>query len=296
MVKRTILTVLILYGTTNMAETVMADLLATEQFGYSTGTTLAGNGAATDLGWASSWTAVSSASNQTITADSLDYPEIAESGNRVTCVSLGRSTRLLDVSGSGSFADAGLVDSGGMIGADNTTVYLSFLQNFTSTPSSSARYAAFELNAGSAADGNRALIIGIDDTWSANYSECYGIGSAINGIHDSFDEAATTGVSLMVVKIAFGAGDVDTVSVYRNPESLADESLCTVDATLSGDFSFDRAQLARFYPTSGGPAHEVDAIRFGTTWGAVVPEPSSVTLSAMVLLMLAGMGMRRMYR
>jgi hypothetical protein len=54
--------------------------------------------------------------------------------------------------------------------------------------------------------------------------------------------------------------------VYRNPESLRDESACTPDVVLRGNFAFDRISLASF---DGAKIHEADEIRVGTHFLAV---------------------------
>jgi hypothetical protein len=210
----------------------------------------------------------------------------------------------LDLSASGPFDDAGLV-SGGYIGADGKTLYVSFRQRFTHIPvvspdteSDYLRYMAFEFNAGPDMATDRALIIGHDDRSLPQPNNAYGVASVVNnGRADDepgqYQPLGTpdTAVNLMVVKLEFGSGNNDSVSVFRNPESLGSETGSAVDATLTGNFQFDRIAVARF--VGNDPQHEIDEILFGTTWASVVPEPSSLGLCLVGLIWLGLLGRRR---
>jgi len=78
---------------------------------------------------------------------------------------------------------------------------------------------------------------------------------------------------LFVVRIEFRDGDRDIATVYRDPESLLDESRCTPTATLEGNLAFDRISLANF-DSRRGQVHEVDEIRVGTSFTAVTGQRS----------------------
>jgi hypothetical protein len=47
----------------------------------------------------------------------------------------------------------------------------------------------------------------------------------------------STEVNYFVIKMTFGVDDRDVVEVFRNPESLRDESSCTPDAVLRDNFA-----------------------------------------------------------
>ena len=78
--------------------------------------------------------------------------------------------------------------------------------------------------------------------------------------------AENTEANFFVVKISFGVANRDTVEIYRNPESLRDESACVPDAVLKGNFAFDRISLGNF---DGVKVHDIDEVRVGTHFLAV---------------------------
>ena len=69
-----------------------------------------------------------------------------------------------------------------------------------------------------------------------------------------------------MVKIEYGSEHRDLVTVYRNPESLAEEGVAQAVARLRGNFAFDRISLGCF---DGAKQHSVDELRVGTTYRAV---------------------------
>ena len=276
--------------------------LAYEGFHYGAGTdTLAGSGSASNPGWAGPWNSLTN--NANVSAGSLVYPELQNAGNRATLSSniYSRLNRLLDVSAGGPFDLAGLVDGNDMIGADGTTLYVSFLQRIETVPSGQFPYYTFEI-----ADDNpnandaRVVLVGHDNAAPSPYyvartasNESGPVISTPLGIEDA-------DVNLFVLKFAFGAGDDDRVDIYRNPSLSGEPAVAT--ATLGGsglgyDFSFDRIALARF--VTSVPLYDADEIRFGTTFADVapVPEPSTALLlvSAGACVFLSGAG-RRMRR
>ena len=248
----------------------LASPLAHESFDYAQSSALANqNGGA---GWAGPWQAPASA-------------KLAENQSLVSgvpyfgrCAALDGNTRVrrpLDVSPGGVFDRAGLV-ADGLIGRDGTTLYIGFMQRVTVEPTVKGgqaaylRYYSFELNR-SDSDTKRVLEIGHDDRSNPPNGPYYGAASVLNNGLDSHEPGQyqslgepDTKWNTIVVKLTFGAADYDTVEVFRNPESRTDESAITVDATLKGQFQFNRIALARF--VGNAPVHLVDEIRLGTEY------------------------------
>ncbi len=260
--------------------TAQAELLAYEGFAYPTGNNaLVGSGSASDPGWAGSWNALSG-DRADVSAGSLVYSDLDYSGNRVTfgAYQYGRANRFPDTSTGGLFDLAGLVDGSGMIGADGTTLYLSFLQRIATVPGKYPYY-AFEVSNGNG-NPNRVLLVGHDDAATPYYvartasNESGPIISTPLGAENAEE-------NFYVLKFSFGDGDDDLVEIYRNPSPGSEPT--TPTATLGGsglgyDFSFDRIALARFVYNI--PIVDFDEIRFGTTYADVtpIPEPLSVVL------------------
>ena len=216
-----------------------------------------------------------------VSAGSLEYPYIEFHGNRAT---LGaqqycRTERLMDTSVGGEFDSAGLVDGTGKIGADGTTLYLSFLQRISSVPSQYPYYAV-ELSNGDYGSG-RVLLVGHDDKASPYYvARTYSNGTGSETLTPLGVENAD--VNLFVLKFTFDTDD-DLVEIYRNPSPGGEPT--TPTATLGGpglgyDFSFHKIALARFVNTSS--LLDVDEIRFGTSYADVTPVPEPCGLLLLV--------------
>ncbi|MEM8947343.1 MAG: hypothetical protein AAGD11_19370 [Planctomycetota bacterium] len=241
-------------------------LLAYEGFTYPAGPLSAQNGG---FGWAGPWSTiaadnVSGSDTNLVRGRSLSTHGVVPRGNHAAIVAQrNRIRRSLASSLGGVFDVAGLVENQNgvrLVGQDGTTVYFSFLQRVDRIDDG---FYGIELHRGDGND-NRVLCIGngADETG-------YGVTSAVNvyGLrnfpslgHEDTDE------NFFVVKISYGANNRDTVEVFRNPESLKDENLCQADATLKGNFAFDRISLANF---DGSKIHEVDELRVGVNFLAV---------------------------
>jgi len=239
-------------------------LYAYEGFFYPTGP-LTGRNAG--FGWSGPWFDIESGTTtetNRIAAGSLKYPGLVPAGNRAAQVAQNnRIRRTLDTSAHGIFDRAGLVENQNavrLIGRDGTSLYVSFLQRVTIA---SDVFYGLEMHRGDG-NANRVLSIGHGAEGTG-----YGVTSETNGgASQTFQPlgAETTDVNFIVVKFTFGPGNQDVVEVYRNPESLADERACRVDARLTGNFSFDRIGMGNF---EGNKVHEVDQIRVGRSFQAV---------------------------
>jgi hypothetical protein len=240
-------------------------LYAYEDFSYPEGPLSEQNGG---FGWAGPWFNVESVDpagdTNHVVSGGLEYKGMVPlNGRAVQSGQQNRVRRSLGTSIGGVFDAAGLVenqDGMRLVGHEDTTVYLSFLQRVNKTDDV---FYGLELHRADG-NGNRVLCIG------NGAEQCgYGVTSNFNvyGLQNfpSLGEE-NTDTNFFVVKISFGPGNRDRVAVYRNPESLVDESACVVDAELVGNFAFDRISLGNF---NGTKVHEVDEIRVGTTFLAV---------------------------
>ncbi|MEM9351720.1 MAG: FecR domain-containing protein [Planctomycetota bacterium] len=240
-------------------------LLTYEGFDYPSGPLSAQNGG---FGWAGPWFSISEAeeglSSNMVGMGSVSTEGLVPKGNHAALTGqANRIRRSLATSVGGVYDVAGLVenqDGVRLIGRDGQQVYLSFVQRVSDTDNG---FYGFELHRG---DGNpnRVLCIG-----NGAEETAYGVTSNFNiygsqnfpALGQENDEA-----NLFVVKISFGVGNRDLVSVYRNPESLRDEQACVADVQLKGNFAFDRISLANF---DGEKTLESDEIRVGTHFLAV---------------------------
>ena len=116
-------------------------------------------------------------------------------------------------------------------------------------------------------NGNRVLCIG-------NGAEGAGYGATSNvNVYGPRRIIPLSGVEDLEVElfcgqdIVWGLSNKDIVERSTGiPESLRDESACTVDAVLQGNFAFDRISMGCF---DGEKIHEIDELRVGTHFLAV---------------------------
>jgi FecR protein len=254
-------------------------LLAAEEFDYPAGPLAWHNGG---FGWAGPWADLHSAngpdepSTNAVADGSLAGGELIAQGNRaVQTGKLNRVRRVLSTTLRGVFDVANLVeDQNGirLIGKNDRTVYLSFMQRVSVV---SDGFYGFELHRG---DGNPNRVLSIG--YGAE-STGYGVSSNFNGVNNQDGCIALfaplgkedTETHLFVVRIDFGEDDHDVVTVYRDPDSLLDESRCKPTAKLKGNFAFDRISMGNFDSLKGN-THEVDEIRVGTSFTAVTGQRS----------------------
>jgi len=157
--------------------------------------------------------------------------------------------RSLDTSGGGSYGTNGYL-TGGLIGADNTTLWASVLYSDEKVKAGNQSFATISL------DGTT-----YDNTL-----------------------VQTQTSNLVVYKFNFGAGATDTITSYANP------NLATFDGTTGGvtsapgNYAFNTLRITQTYangPGDQGAETQFDDIRFGTTLADVapaIPEPTSIAI------------------
>lgn len=267
-----------------LSATARAQLLAYESFNYSPGASFAtgGSTATTATGFSGNlvWD-FGTTTASIIQSGSLGYtdagPVALTTSNNFYENGHGRLAATFDVSGGGPFAS--YLESG-RIGANGTTIYLSFL--YRNTTASSAGYSGFELFRGSNVDANRILST---NTWTgqANSNFHLTVGEGANG--GTWGGGVTSGinadlgfinssVNFFVIKIDFGSG-TDTATFYANP--LLSSPGSAAGTVSAADLSFDRIANSVF---SGAPPLYIDEIRIGTTYAAVtaIPEPGTAAI------------------
>ena len=228
------------------------------------------------LGWDSSFAAdVPDAA--AISYPGLTSPDAAANGGQVTVKGDGSNLEgFPDVSARGPFAVAGLLDdASGTIGGGNVsgTLYLSFLIRAHFNTGNGA-YGGLQLSRG---DDSTGVMIG-----NSLAAWAFSILSATPDTSVDLDNnggsylLVDTNVHLMVARINFEPGNADTLTAWLDPNLTTGEnsqdSSTTYIGTTSGDFSFDRFFLRGGY---SGKQFDYGAIRFGTSWSAVLPVTGS---------------------
>ena len=241
-------------------------LLAYEGFEYPEGPLSAQNGG---FGWAGPWFDIAAddeagPTSNSVSTGSLTTKGLTPLGNHASQSGhQNRIRRTLATSVGAIFDVAGLVenqDGVRLLGRDGNHVYLSFLQKVTKVEDD---FYGLELHRGDG-NANRVLAIG-----NGAEGTSYGATSNYNNYGpENFPKLGeeNTDANLFVLKISFGVDNQDRLEIYRNPESIQDESACMVDAVLKGNFAFDRISMGNFH---GVKIHEVDEVRVGTHFQAV---------------------------
>ncbi|HEY9509339.1 MAG TPA: immunoglobulin domain-containing protein, partial [Verrucomicrobiae bacterium] len=244
-----------------MAQPCCASVMAYEGFDYPAApANLSGQSGGT--GWNGSWITVNGPAANVVSGNLLTHTngitglDGCSVGNSVQQLNASRSGRMLDVSANSNFALSGYVNAQGRIGADDTTLYLSFLQQ----PDGATKFYEFEFHRGNLGDPGRIAGIGNDlDFTNVNFR-------APNGTQTPIAPGSTN-ASFYVVRIDFKSGS-DDVYIYRNPtHRLETENEPTLMLVNAGDLSFDGISLAA-YVNSRTVRH--DEIRFGTSWSDVI--------------------------
>ncbi len=284
-----------------LTTTAQAQLLAYEPFNYSPGAFFATSGgtATTATGFTGNlaWD-YGTTSASILQSGSLSYTDGASmalaTSNNYYENGHGRLSSTFDLSGGGPFA--AYLESG-RIGANGTTIYLSFIYQKTTT--STAGYAGgLELFRGGYSDPGRILSL---NTWTGHSIADYHltVGEGANGGSWGGGAASSTNADLgfvtaaatfFVIRIDFGAG-TDTARIYANPLLASEPGSATGQVTAS-DLSFDRIANSNF---GGAPSGYLDEIRVGTTYSSVataVPEPAT-TAALLGVAALALAALRR---
>ena len=242
-------------------------LLAYEGFNYGQSSSdIAGaNGG---FGWASAWANVNGSSSQSF-ANSLvggaNTPagyDVHSLDGSLAIANSSRKGRFFDCSPTGNFAQHGYIDGNGNIGVDGTTLYLSFLQQ----PSSTSPFYEFEFKRRDLGDGGRIGGIG-NDVGSGNNDANLRIESSAGGNSTFYDLGpGDTGVNFYVLRIDYHTGN-DTVTVYRNPTSATEPVTPTLTVPNIADMSFDGISFGAYL---NGVTVSHDEVRVGMTWADVV--------------------------
>ncbi len=242
-------------------------LLAYEGFNYGQSSSDIG-GANGGFGWADAWVNMAGGSSQSysnsLVADAnapAGYDSHSLNGYLLVNNS-SRKGRYLDCSATGTFAQHGYIDGNGNIGTDGTTLYISFLQQ----PSSTSPFYEFEFKRGDLGDDARIAGIG-EDVGSGNNDANLRIESPAGGNSTFYDLGpGSTGTNFYVVRIDYHTGN-DTVTVYRNPTSPTEPTTPTLVVPNIADMSFNGISFAA-YLNSDTVSH--DEVRMGMTWADVV--------------------------
>jgi Immunoglobulin domain len=240
---------------------LQAAQMAYEGFDYPSGTgnlsTLNGGS-----GWSGAWQTVNNGSADVVSGSmvaAVNSPagyDARSTGNSANLPAGRRVGRLLNTSNNGPFGSRGYRDANGRIGADGTTLYISFMQQ----PNGTGSYYEFEFHRDNLGDGGR--IGGIGNDQGGNNVNL----RAPNGTH-TIVGPGSTGVNFYVVRIDFKAGN-DDVYVYQNPTSATEPGAATLTRLAASDMSFNGVSFGAFI---GTPARTVahDEVRFGQTWADV---------------------------
>jgi fructan beta-fructosidase len=242
-------------------------LLAYEGFNYGQSSSDIGGGNG-GFGWAGAWVNVNGNSSQS-DSNSLAAGANAPVGYDTHSLNgylfipnSSRKGRYLDCSTTGTFAQHGYIDGNGNIGADGKTLYISFMQQ----PSSTSPFYEFELKRSDLGDDGRIGGIG-NDVGSGNDDANLRIESPAGGSSTFYDlGTGDTGVDFYVLRIDYQTGN-DTVTVYRNPTSATEPATPTLVVSNVTDMSFNGISFGA-YLNSDTVAH--DELRFGMAWADVV--------------------------
>jgi hypothetical protein len=223
---------------------LQAAQVAYEGFNYTTGpNNLSGNFGG--HGWSGVWRTINGNSAD-VTSPSLAAGASAPAGYDSLSTGSGvflpngrRVGRFLDTSPGGPFAALGYRDGNGRIGADGTTLYLSFMQK----PDGATLYYEFEFHRDDLGDGGRIGGVGNDQGGTNVFLRTKDAGN--NNVHTLIG-AGNINVNFYVVRIDFKAG-ADDVYVYQNPTSLTDPGIGagipTLSKTAVPDMSFNGISL-----------------------------------------------------
>jgi hypothetical protein len=210
-----------------------------------------------------------------INAGPLSYGGIQSSGNKV--VSSSGSwivSRGLDTTS----AFSSVANTNGTIGLPGSTVYMSFLYNVSVQPFAlnlSVRLQNGPFGAGQSTTGVGGIYLGYSPGINQNdftFELQDNNGEFLNGTYGDLGAIQNGATNLFVIETQFGLNGTDTVSIFRNTFN----SNQPIFSETTQGLNYNSLTLARSGVGSGSMS--ISDIKFGTTFGSVVPEPSTWTL------------------
>jgi hypothetical protein len=262
-----------------------ASLLFYDGFDYDTGVFTAAQSPG-------GWGIENSGGNLIINSGSLVYPDFPTSGNHASIIGGANSMHALP----GSF--------------DSGTLYFSYLTAFNNGNDTNRT-----LNVAFFAGTNERFAIGTRGPRGGNDGPDYLVptgefillpanpqntGGSVEVVQSANPIPYGPAVTLVVGKIEFNYDDsaLDRISIFMNPDPSLSESPTPYIVSDTNDLG----TLTNFRFFAGGNSGDLaaangsfDEFRFGTTYAAVIPEPSTYAL-LFGALVLAGAGLRRRLR
>lgn len=256
-----------------------AALLAYDSFDYggtSPGSDLTGLNGGT--GWASAWEPFTTATPLRLSDTAMTYPDLPTIGTamgmvsnvdgsptgsgRVFASASARDFVATDI-GSGTLYFSGLVQS--YFNADLGAVF----RLHSNTTNANGAVLSFWFNGGN---------VGISDGWNATP------GASLGTYSGDVALAGPTTSTFFVFKYDYST---QLAELFLNPDATMPEPGI---ATISLDFTDARGAIGALTPTIPGDYGTWDELRVGTSWGAVIPEPTSAAM------LLGGLGLLALRR
>jgi hypothetical protein len=244
-----------------VARPAQADLLAYEPFDYSAGGDLS-KAPVSGSGFDGDWQF--EAADGTVAEGSL-----VPTGDSTRLEAIGNSVEITANSRVGIQIDTTLpqfapyVDQDGNLGAEDTTLYMSFLLQ----PDGATKSWALRTSREVLGDGGMQWLVGNDRPGPEGRPSLWNLWNCCDHLKFVGDEDATTDAEFYVVRMDFLAG-LDEVRVYRNPPLGSEPKTPDAEDLDYPKISFDTVQLQAFIP---GRVLGVDEIRIGETYADVTP-------------------------